>query len=177
MKKTLVVNLFAGPGAGKSTAAAYLFSKLKMDGFDCELVTEYAKDKVWEKNNKALGCQFYVTGKQAFKIFRCVGEVDIVITDSPIITGCFYNSTETLNKAILEEANKYDNLNIFLERDFPYQQNGRIQSEKESLKLDQDIKDFLVKEKVPFETFKSSLENMDKIYKRIVQVKRGMYYD
>lgn len=37
-KKTLVVNLFAGPGAGKSTGAAYIFSKLKMLGYDCEYV-------------------------------------------------------------------------------------------------------------------------------------------
>ena len=30
MKNTLIVNLYAGPGAGKSTGAAYIFAKLKM---------------------------------------------------------------------------------------------------------------------------------------------------
>ena len=30
-KKTIVVNLFAGPGSGKSTGAAYIFSKLKIE--------------------------------------------------------------------------------------------------------------------------------------------------
>ena len=29
-KNTLLVNLYAGPGAGKSTGAAYIFAKLKM---------------------------------------------------------------------------------------------------------------------------------------------------
>lgn len=29
MRDTLLVNLYAGPGAGKSTAAAYIFSRLK----------------------------------------------------------------------------------------------------------------------------------------------------
>lgn len=52
MKNTLVVNLFGEPGAGKSTGAAYVFAMLKMAGVDAELVTEYAKDKVWESNTE-----------------------------------------------------------------------------------------------------------------------------
>ena len=40
MKNTLLVNLYAGPGAGKSTGAAYIFAKLKMAGIDCEYVSE-----------------------------------------------------------------------------------------------------------------------------------------
>lgn len=46
----IVVNLFGQPGAGKSTLAAYTFAKLKMMNVNCELVTEFAKDKTWEKN-------------------------------------------------------------------------------------------------------------------------------
>lgn len=42
---TLVVNLFGGPGSGKSTGAAYVFARLKMLGYNAELVTEFAKDK------------------------------------------------------------------------------------------------------------------------------------
>ena len=50
----LVVNLFGAPGAGKSTGAAYIFSRLKMLGINAELVTEFAKDKVWENNQEAI---------------------------------------------------------------------------------------------------------------------------
>lgn len=50
VKKTIVCNYFSGPGAGKSTLAAATFAKLKMLGVNCELVTEFAKDKTWEKN-------------------------------------------------------------------------------------------------------------------------------
>lgn len=46
MKNTLIVNLLAEPGAGKSTAAAYIYSQLKMHGISAEYVTEFAKDKV-----------------------------------------------------------------------------------------------------------------------------------
>lgn len=62
MKNTLLVNLYAGPGAGKSTGAAYIFAKLKMAGVDCEYVSEYAKDRVWQEDQFPLKhCQLYVT--------------------------------------------------------------------------------------------------------------------
>lgn len=53
----LIINLFGAPGAGKSTGAAYIFSKLKMLGVNAELVTEFAKDKVWENNTEVLSNQ------------------------------------------------------------------------------------------------------------------------
>ena len=61
----LVVNLFGVPGAGKSTGAAYVFSKLKMKGINAELVTEFAKDIVWENNSRGLKNQEYIFGKIA----------------------------------------------------------------------------------------------------------------
>ena len=47
MHKTIVVNIFGGPSAGKSTTSAGIFYELKRQGIRCELVTEYAKSKVW----------------------------------------------------------------------------------------------------------------------------------
>ena len=65
-KNTLLVNFYAGPGAGKSTGAAYIFAKLKMKGIDSEYVSEYAKDRVWQDDQFPLKyCQLYVTSKQA----------------------------------------------------------------------------------------------------------------
>ena len=55
----LVVNLFGAPGAGKSTGAAYIFSQLKMAGINAELVTEFAKDKVWESCIPKSGIYFW----------------------------------------------------------------------------------------------------------------------
>lgn len=81
--KTLVVNLFGTPGAGKSTGAAYIFSELKMRGINAELVTEFAKDKVWENNDEVFKNQAYIFGKQSYKMSRCRDKVDVIITDSP----------------------------------------------------------------------------------------------
>ena len=37
---SLIINMFAGPGAGKSTTEEELFYKLKHDGYNVELVIE-----------------------------------------------------------------------------------------------------------------------------------------
>ena len=60
----IVVNLFGALGAGKSTGAARIFSNLKMAGINAELVTEFAKDKVWEENKAVFNDQLYIFGKQ-----------------------------------------------------------------------------------------------------------------
>ena len=111
MKNTLLVNLYAGPGAGKSTGAAYIFAKLKMAGVDCEYVSEYAKDRVWQEDQFPLQhCQLYVTGKQCLKITRLLGKVDVVVTDSPIAIGAMYNKRKTIPGCVYlrsKELQKY----------------------------------------------------------------------
>ena len=96
-KTPIVVNLFGGPGCGKSTGAAYIFAKLKMAGVNAELVTEFAKDKTWERNSKALTCQPYVFGKQVYRIDRCADQVDVIVTDSPIVLSLLYNEDQNID--------------------------------------------------------------------------------
>ena len=57
MKKPIAINLFGAPGVGKSTGSACVFADLKKEGVNAELISEYAKDKTWEHNSVALGCQ------------------------------------------------------------------------------------------------------------------------
>jgi adenylate kinase family enzyme len=68
--KTLVVNLFAGPGSGKSTFCASVFAKLKILGIDSEMSLEYAKDIVWEESYQKLDHQIYIFGKQLHRLQR-----------------------------------------------------------------------------------------------------------
>lgn len=65
-----VINLFAGPGSGKSTTCAGVFSKLKLAGVNCEMALEYAKDKVWEQSFHTLDNQIYIFGKQLHRLWR-----------------------------------------------------------------------------------------------------------
>ena len=170
MKNTLLVNLYAVPGAGKSTGAAYIFAKLKMAGIDCEYVSEYAKDRVWQDDQFPLKhCQLYVTGKQCLKITRLLGKVDVVVTDSPIAIGAMYTDEKPYQDVCLYEAKKYKNTyNIFVNRFKKYNTNGRNQTEDEAKEIDKRIKDFLTTNGIPFTEANGTEDGYNQIVKDIV---------
>ena len=169
MKKTTVINLFAGPGAGKSTGATYIFSKLKMAGIDAEYISEFAKDKVWEENDLVFKNQFYITGKQAWKIARCNGKVEVAITDSPILLGAMYcEDNPELIPAIKYEFNKYDNINLFIERHKEYNPNGRNQTEKEAKEIDKRTLNFLQENNISYMIVEGTQEGYDNIIRYLI---------
>ena len=170
--QTIIVNLFGAPGAGKSTGAAYIFSKIKMAGVNAELVTEFAKDKVWEESKEVFNNQIYIFGKQSFKISRVMNKVDIIITDSPIILSSFYNSDETiqeeLDALVMKTFNSYNNMNYFIERVKPYQEKGRFQTEEESDQIADEVSTLLDEKKVDYEVIAGDTEGYDYIVKQIL---------
>lgn len=137
----LVVNLFGGPGTGKSTLAAALFSNLKIKGVNVELVTEFAKDLVWSERNKELKNQVYILGKMYHKLWRLNDKVDVVVIDSPLPLCIYYdqNNTPGMKDFVMGLFNQFTNINILLERNFPYQQEGRYQDEDNALKVHNGI--------------------------------------
>lgn len=148
-KKPLVINLFGAPGAGKSTGAAMIFAELKKRGVNAELVTEFAKDKTWEGNAMALGCQEYVFGKQSYRLARCKADVDVIVTDSPLPLSILYTSDPALlvddafQQVVMNVFNSYNNLNYYVNRVKPYNPKGRNQTEDESRVLAAGLKSLL----------------------------------
>lgn len=137
-RKPIVINLFGAPGAGKSTGAAVVFAALKQAGVNAELITEFAKDKTWEHNATALGCQEYVFGKQSYRLARCKADVDVIVTDSPLPTSILYTNDPALlaegafYKVVMNVFNSYHNCNYFIRRTKSYNPNGRNQTEEQS---------------------------------------------
>lgn len=157
--KTKLINLYSGPGTGKSTTAARLFSELKHHGINCEYVPEYAKDITWEGRAKIFRCQEYIFGKQSFRNFKLRGEVDVIITDSPLLLSIIYTKLAPVEDQLLslplvirEAYDKYDNLDIFLTRNKPYNPKGRNQTKQEAIQLDNDIKTMLIEQNIAFKT-------------------------
>ena len=132
----IVINLFGAPGAGKSTLAADIFSKLKRRQVKCELITEFAKDCVYEGNVCALMCQEYVFGNQSYRMFRCADKVDVIITDSPLPLSILYKSSryldESFDELIWKTYNSYTNINYMVTSNHEYQTVSRIHSKEES---------------------------------------------
>ena len=174
MKKPVVVNLMGPPGAGKSTMAAQIFFLLKTAGVNAELVTEFAKDKTWEHNLKALGVQEYVFGKQSYRLARCRDDVEVIVTDSPLPLSIIYNHNEALDKdghfsqMVLNVFNTYDNFNYVLKRVKPYNPKGRNQTEEESDALFDPIIDLLNKVGISFEVRDGNEETGKHIASQII---------
>jgi len=166
-KLPIVVNLFGQPGAGKSTLAAYTFAKLKMMNVNCELVTEFAKDKTWEKNFTALSNQIYVFAKQYFRLDRCANKVDVIITDSPLALSPYYNKDPDIHGPLCELArriaNKFTNFNYFIKRIKKYNPVGRNQTEEESDQIAVELKEMLNSYGMKYTELPGDLMSADKI--------------
>lgn len=154
MKNTLIVNLLGGPGCGKSTLAHSVMSRLKMDKVNCEYVEEYAKGKTWEESWNALNDQCFIFANQNWHYKRVMGKVDVIITDTSLLNSIIYNDHygESFNQLVLEEFNKYNNLNIFVRRtgsSIVYETEGRKQNYEESLELDEKFEATLFENGIP----------------------------
>lgn len=172
MKNTIVVNLIAAPGTGKSTMAAGIFSKLKWDGIDAELVSEFAKELVWEERNETFKDEIYLFAKQNHRLFRVNGKVDVIVTDRPIVLSAVYNKlygtgSDNFEKLIIEESERYNNMNFFLLREKAYNPNGRNQTEKESDDMRIEIDRMLTKHKINRFGIKANEESIDIIVEKI----------
>lgn len=180
MKRPIVVNLMGPPGAGKSTMAAQIFFLLKTAGVNAELVTEFAKDKTWEHNLKALGVQEYVFGKQSYRLARCRDDVEVIVTDSPLPLSIIYNHNEALDKdkhfsqTVLNVFNTYNNFNYVLKRVKPYNPKGRNQTEAESDALFQPIVDLLNDLQISFQTCDGNEETGRVIASEIITYLQGI---
>lgn len=178
---TTYINLFGGPGVGKSTTAADLFVAMKKSGHKVELVTEVAKDFVWEDRATTLSIQPYITIKQFRNLIRLKGKIDYVITDAPILLGCVYadlyashlpksykNFIIDLHKQELNPA-----FNIVLRRDFSYDQTGRYQTEKEARGIDDAIVNLLGSNDVRWTSLTPKNTSIEFIMKMIVDDSNG----
>jgi adenylylsulfate kinase-like enzyme len=173
IKNSLVINLYGGPGAGKSTLAAGLFAKLKEDGVDCELVTEFVKEKIWENTTDILNDRFYTSAVQYHRVFRLNGKVDVIITESPIMLSVIYNDIikfKEYDKLIYNLYSEFDNINFFIKRDTSsFSANGRIHNKEESVQKDTEIQNMLDKYKIETIYLERNNKSIAEIYTIIIK--------
>ncbi|MEM1486417.1 AAA family ATPase (plasmid) [Oscillospiraceae bacterium PP1C4] len=148
-RKTLVVNFFAGAGAGKTTCAWEVAAELKKANIVTEYVPEYAKELVWDGKAELLDGSFNnqsaVFAEQKKRLDRLIGKVDVIVTDSPLLLQAVYikERPDDFLSMSLTAHNEYENFNLFINRGKVYEQEGRIHSLEESRRIDEKIKDML----------------------------------
>jgi hypothetical protein len=167
------IQLFGGPGTGKSTTAAGLFYKMKMAGYKVEYITEYAKELTFAGEDIRLSDQLHILGEQHHRLKRLEGKVDYVIHDSPFLMGLMYLNDNDIHlpktefkNLILSMYKSYNNSNIFLNRneEIQYQKYGRSQELSEAIKIDNKIKNMLDNEDIKYMEFMAHKNTVDRIY-------------
>ncbi len=154
---TRVLNLYGGPGTGKSTTAAGIYYELKRRGYNVEMAREYAKDVVWEGRRHLLTDQIYIFAKQLKRITDLLGEVELVITDSPVLMSLVYGASypRAFHILVEDERSKMENIDILLTRVKPYEPAGRVHNEEEAKILDGTMRQMLDEEGVVYDTIKA----------------------
>ena len=151
----MLINLYGGPGTGKSTIAAGLFHCINTSNLpntSSELVTEYAKDLTWENRSQTLAYQFYVDAKQYRNLRRVVDAgVDFVVTDSPMMKGSYYASRycPQFPQSYHDTLSYFDKelgpaMNFFLRRSVRYVTLGRNEPAEVVAEMDYGIENMLI---------------------------------
>lgn len=136
------INLVGGPASGKSTIAAQVFAELKHRHYEVELVTEVAKDMVWDEHYFAMENQIYMLGQQYHRIHRLLGKVDYIVTDAPILLELYYGRTmpKSFLDLVMDLHRKTPSLNVFLKRPSAYSAKGRQQTKEQAIQVDKDLR-------------------------------------
>jgi hypothetical protein len=120
---------------------------MKKAGYSVELVTEYAKDMVWEDRFNILDDQLYILAKQNRRLLRLKDKVDFVITDSPLLLGLVYTDPlyyPAFHNLVLDVWNSYRNQLLFIRRpEVGYEMVGRMQDNIQAKAIDGKILNLL----------------------------------
>lgn len=158
-----LINLFGGPGIGKSSIAAGLTYKLKKKHIKCDNPYEFPKVLAWDENHSAIRDQLYVLANQHRGIVKSYGKVDYIILDSPILLSLVYRNyyrsgeypatlySDSFDKMVLDIHNQYDTLNIVLNRsEGVHNEKERYQNLEQSIELDTAIENTLIENNIPY---------------------------
>lgn len=168
--KTTCVNFFAGAGAGKSTLATFIQAFLKAHGITSEFTGEYAKDLAWEQRLGLPRNQIKIFANQHNRQFRLKGQVDCIISDSPLLLSSVYGEHDSLFDAVvMKEFNKYDNINFYVIRKKAYIQRGRKETKAQSVKIDELTLNLLIDKQIPYTIVEGTTDGANEVLSIILK--------
>lgn len=140
-RKLKVIEMLAGPGAGKSTAALFLAAHMKARGYKVEYGREIAKDLIWDARQDMFTEQDYILALQNNLLRRMTAhDIDYVILDTSILLGLIYRAKwypTSFDQYLLDVHKSYTNITFYVDRgDIPYVEAGRNEDRNEALDVD-----------------------------------------
>lgn len=131
----ICVNLYGGPGIGKSTLAAKVFAKLKDHDIKTELVGEFAKELLYDRAYNVMSDQHYLFAQQAHRLWRLDKYgVEVAVCDSPLLLNLAYDCDPNNGyfiSYVIDTYKRYQNLDYVLKRDESFwtadKRSGKIQ--------------------------------------------------
>ena len=144
----LLVNLFGGPGCGKSLTAFGLAYHLKRRGVNTGYIPEFAKDLVYGERWDLLADQEHILDVQHNRQVLLEGKVDIAITDTSLLNGLIYAPADYSQEAIERTValwSDFNNVNFLIKRcpKYGYETAGRFQDETGALLVDDKVESVL----------------------------------
>ncbi len=156
---TKVINIIGGPGCDKSLFVAAIILNLNLRHKTVEIIPDYAKLLVWQKDFDSLKNQYQIAQRQFEMINLLDGQVQFLVTECSLPQMLYYNENYADNicdvaktrHQILEWYKPHNNVNILVERgEKKYVHTGRFQGEDEAKNIDLVLRETLIREEIPF---------------------------
>lgn len=168
-----VINLWGAPSAGKSTIAAGLFFLMKIHGCEVELVMEYAKDLMWEGQEEMFVEQGKIFFEQNHRLERLQRRgMHFAITDSPLPLPIIYKPEGYLkdfDSIAMEQFNRYQNANYFIQRRHRFQSSGRRHDVDQAEAAGRQMEEFLATNGIEFTPLVASPTAHTEIFASLLQ--------
>jgi RecA/RadA recombinase len=138
----MIINIFGGPGTGKSTLALGLGFELKKQGFEAAVIIEEAKPYALAEDSIDAPTQLKIMAAQHANESKYYGLADFIITDSPLELQGFYYWLRTgsnIYRELVAGLRMYcteERRNFLLVRSHAHSQRGRFQTEEQAKHLD-----------------------------------------
>jgi len=164
---TKVINIIGGPGCDKSLFTAAIILYLNLHHKSVELIPDYAKSLVWQKNYDQLKNQYNIAQQQYRMLELLDGQVQYLVTECALPQVLYYNENFADNICdvaktrlqILEWHKQFNNVNLIVERsDKPYVHTGRFQDEEQAKAIDAGLRGVLRREGMPFTVVKPEIQ-------------------
>ena len=167
MFPTKVINVIGGPGCDKSLVSAAIMVNLSLRNKSVELIPDFAKALVWQKDFEALKNQYFIAQQQFRMLELLDGQYQYLVTECSLPQLLYYNGHYEENicdvaktrTQILAWYRQHNNVNVLVERsDRKYIQTGRFQHEDAAREIDRALRATLAREHIAYTALRGDID-------------------